>query len=71
MIADDVGLAEHQLGALVGVVGVDGHVGGAGGQGRQDRDVERVAAGRHADADAVAAADSPRGEPLDALLDVG
>ena len=58
-------------GALVGIVGVDGHVGRAGGQGRQDRDVERIAAGRHADADAVAAADAPRGEPLDALLDVG
>ena len=68
---DDPGLAEHQLGALVGIVGVDGHVGGAGGQRRQDRHVERVAARRHPDADAVAAADPARGQPLDALLDVG
>ena len=71
MIATTLGLAEHQVGALVGIVGVDRHVGGAGGQRGQDRDVERVAARRHPDADAVAAADPARGQPLDALLDVG
>ena len=68
---DHTRLAEHQRGPLVGVVGVDRHVGGAGGQGRQDRDVQRVAARRHADADAVAATDAARGQPRDALLDVG
>ena len=36
---DHLGLAEHQLGPLVGVVGVDRHVGGAGGERRQDRHV--------------------------------
>ena len=68
---DHVGLAEHQVGPFVGVVGVDRHVGGAGGQRREDRHVQRVAARRHPDADAVAAADAAGGEPLDALLDVG
>ena len=68
---DDFGLGEHQLGALVGIVGVDRHVGGAGGQRREDRHVQRVAARRHADADAVAAADAAGGQPFDALLDVG
>ena len=69
--ADHVGLAEHQVGAFVGVVGVDRHVGRAGGQRREDRHVQRVAARRHPDADAVAAADAAGGQPLDALLDVG
>ena len=55
----------------VGIVGVDGDVGGACGQSRQDRGVEGVAARRHPDADAVAAADAARGQPLHALLDVG
>ena len=68
---DDAGLAEHQVGPLLRIVGVDRHVGGAGGQRRQDRDVERVAARRHPDADAVAATDPARGQPLHALLDVG
>ena len=69
--ADDVRLAEHQLGPLVGVVGVDRHVRRTGGQRRQDRDVERVAARRHPDADAVAAADAAGRQPRDAVLDVG
>ena len=68
---DHVGLAEHQLGPLVGVVGVDRHVGRAGGQRREDRHVQRVTARRHPDADAVAAADAAGGEPRDAFLDVG
>jgi hypothetical protein len=69
--AHHAGFAEHQLGALVGVVRVDGHVGGARGERREDRDVQRVAAGRHADADAIAAPDAARRQPVDALLDVG
>ncbi len=68
---DDAGLGEHQLGALRRVVGVDGHVGRAGGQRGQDRHVERVAARRHPDADAVAAPDAAGGQPGDAVLDVG
>ena len=68
--ADDARLTEHQRGALVGVVGVDRHVGRSGGHRRQDGHVERITAGRHADSDAVAAADPTRGKPLDALLDV-
>ena len=68
--ADDAGLAEYQRGPLLGVVGVDRHVGGAGGERRQDGHVQRIAARRHPDSDAVAAADPARGEPLDALLDV-
>jgi hypothetical protein len=67
----DVRLGEHQLGTLIGVVGVDRHIRGSGGQRREDRHVQRVAAGRHPDTDTVAAADAPRGQPPDALLDVG
>ena len=48
------GLAEHQLGPLVGVLGVHRDVGGAGGEHGQDRDVEVVGAGRDPDADPVA-----------------
>ncbi len=68
---DDVRLAEHQRGPLVGVVGVHRHVGGACGKGRQDRHVEGVTARRHADSDAVAAADAAGRQPRDAVLDVG
>ena len=67
---NDVGLTEHQFGAFVGVVGVDRHVCRAGGQRRQDRHVQRIAARRHPDADPVAAADAPGGQPLHAVLDV-
>ena len=67
---DDVGLAEHQFGAFVGVVGIDGDVGRADGQGRQDRFVERKAARRHPDADPVAATDPAGRQPGDAGFDV-
>ena len=53
-----------------GIVGVDRDVGRAGGQRRQDRHVERVAARRHPDPDAVTPADAPRAQPFDAGLDV-
>ena len=62
MIALDLRLAEHELGALLGVVRVDRHVGGAGGEHRQDRDVERAGSGRHPDADAVAGPDARLGQ---------
>ena len=65
------GLAEHQCGPFIGVVGVHRHVGGAAGQGRQNRHVEGVTARRHADSDAVAAADAAGRQPRDAVLDVG
>ena len=39
------GLAEHELGAFVGVVGVDRDVGGTRGEHGQDRDVELGGAG--------------------------
>jgi hypothetical protein len=68
--ADDACLAEHQGGPLLRVVGVDRHVRRAGGECREDRHVQRVTARRHPDADAVAAADPARREPLDAFLDV-
>ena len=61
--ADDRRLAEHEVGALVGVVGVDGHVGRAGVQHGEDGDVEVVRARGHADADAVAGADAGSREP--------
>ena len=53
----DAGLAEHHVGALLGVVGVDGDVGGADRQRREDRDVQVGGARRDADADPVAVAD--------------
>ena len=56
------GLAEHQLGAFVGVVGVDRDVGGAGGEHGQDRDVQLGGAGGDPDADPVADADARLGE---------
>ena len=52
------GLAEDELGPLLGVVGVDGHVGGAGVEHAEDGDVEVVGARGHADADAVAGPDA-------------
>ncbi len=67
---DDVGFAEYQFGALVGVVGVDGNVGRADGQRRQDRLIQRKAARRHPDADPVAATDAPGGQPRDARFDI-
>ena len=67
----DVGLGEHQFGPLGRIVGVDGHVRRARGEGGQDRDVERIAARRHPDADAVAAADAAHRQPRHAVLDVG
>ena len=71
MTATTRGLAEHQVGPFVGIVGVDRHVRGAGGQRREDRHVQRIAARRHPDPDAVTAADAAGGEPFDALLDIG
>ncbi len=59
--ADDPGhrrLAEHERGALVGVVGVDRYIGRSSGQHAEDRHVEIPGAGRHPDADAVAAANT-------------
>ena len=50
-------LAEHHVGALLGVVGVDGDVGGADRQRREDRDVQVGGARGDADADPVAVAD--------------
>ena len=41
-----------------------------GGQRREDRHVQREAAGRHPDADPVAATDATRGQPRDAGFDV-
>ncbi|SIH11945.1 Uncharacterised protein [Mycobacteroides abscessus subsp. abscessus] len=63
-------LAEHQRGALVGVVGIDGHVGGARCQGREDRHIQRVAARRHPDTDAVTTPDAAGAEPFDARFHV-
>ena len=65
------GLAEHQLGALLGVVGVDRHVGRTARQDRQDGHVQRVAAGRHADPDPVAPTDPACGKPACAFLEIG
>ena len=56
------GLAEDQLGALLGVVGVDRDVGGAGGEHGEDRDVQLGGAGGDPDADPVADADARLGE---------
>jgi hypothetical protein len=52
------GLAEHELGAFVGVVGVDRDVGGTRGEHGQDRDVQLGGAGGDPDADAVADPDA-------------
>ena len=68
---DHCGLGEHQVGPFLGIVGVDRHVGGAGGQRREDRHVQRITARRHADTDAVTAADAAGGQPFDTLLDIG
>ena len=56
------GLAEHELGPLLGVVGVDGNVGGARGEDSEDRDVQLGGAGGDPDADAVADPDAGAGE---------
>ena len=53
----DPRLAEHQVGALVGVVRVDGDVSRADRQRREDRDVQVGGARRDADPDPVAVAD--------------
>ncbi len=52
------GLAEHELGPLLGVVGVDGNVRGARGEDGEDRDVQLGGAGGDPDTDAVADPDA-------------
>ena len=56
----DVGLAEDEPGALVGVVGVDRDVGGAGDEDAHDRDVEVDRPGPDPHADAISASDAHR-----------
>ena len=68
---DDVGLGEHQFGALLRVVGVNRNVGGAGRQCRQDGHIQRIVARRHPDSDAVAAADATDCQPGDTFFDIG
>ncbi len=73
--AVDLPFGEDHVGAFVGVVGVDWDVGGAGGDGGEDGDVEVTGSGGHADADAVAAADTVGvqfgGQPVDFVDEFG
>jgi hypothetical protein len=65
------GLAEDQLGSLVGVLGVDRHVGRAGGEHAEDRQVEVDRAGRHAHPHPVADPDAGRRQRAAEPLDLG
>jgi hypothetical protein len=60
--ADDLGLAEHELRALLRVVGVDGNVGGSGGKHREDRHVQFAGSRRDADAHLVTPANAITGQ---------
>jgi hypothetical protein len=62
------GLAEDQIGPLVGVLGVHGHVRGTGGQHREDRHVQVVGARRDPDTDAVPEPDVHGGQPPPQVL---